>query len=243
MKRLILVASLAVLVSCGDRGPSAGARVGPSPTSPTVPTTAGLVVFTERGTNFSTTDLRDAQDQILQIDALDELIWTPDGTRLPGYHVETMEFSRGFFYFVTGNICREGCQFEVRFGTKDGERRAYLTVDYGHDNPGTMVDVEVAARTLVVSQTSLYPPGTPTLTGIVSEVTSNGAEVPVEGATVYRGVSTGWRSATTDRDGLYTIRGLLEGTDTVAVFRDGHEQQRFNVSISGDTRFDIHLRR
>ena len=53
------------------------------------------------------------------------------------------------------------CAFIVRFGIKDGKRRAYLTVDYHDDNPGTLVDVEVANGALVVTQTELYPPGSP----------------------------------------------------------------------------------
>ena len=52
------------------------------------------------------------------------------------------------------SICSQGCAFVVRFGIKDGKRRAYVTVDYGHDNPGTLVDVEVANAALVVTQTN-----------------------------------------------------------------------------------------
>jgi hypothetical protein len=80
-------------------------------------------------------------------------IWTADGTRLPGYRLE-----HGYqgASFITGKICAEGCAFEVRFGTRNGERRAYLTADYGHDNPGTLVDVEVSGGALVVTRTSLF---------------------------------------------------------------------------------------
>lgn len=105
-------------------------------------------------------DLRDVQEQILHFIAGD-LIWTADGTRLSGYQLSSNDFGDGPRYFISGAICPEGCAFEVRFGTNDGERRAYLTVDYGHENPGTVVDVEVAAGALVVTQTSVFPPGTP----------------------------------------------------------------------------------
>ena len=66
----------------------------------------------------------------------------------------------------------------VRRPLRNQGRRAsaYLTVDYGHDNPGTLVDVEVANAALVVTQSDLYPPGSPTLTGVVTEVDVNGAD-------------------------------------------------------------------
>ena len=67
----------------------------------------------------------------------------------------------GRLIFIEGKICPEACAFEVRFGTRDGERRAYLTVDYVHWNPGTLVDVEVAGGALVVTETDEYPPGAP----------------------------------------------------------------------------------
>ena len=62
------------------------------------------------------------------------------------------------------------------------------------------MDVEVANGALVVTQTDLYPAGSPTLTGVVTESTSTGL-TPVEGVLVYRGVITGYRVATTDTRG------------------------------------------
>jgi hypothetical protein len=47
---------------------------------------------------------------------------------------------------VEGKICEEGCGFEVRFGSENGERRAYLTIDYGHDNPGWSMSKSSTAR-------------------------------------------------------------------------------------------------
>ena len=130
-----------------------GARTQAS--SPSAPKAPSLVVFTEPQSQprFSTTDLRDAQDQIVQFNVAGELIWTADGTRLSGYRVGQDGWGN-LQYWIEGKICPQGCAFVVRFGTKDGERRAYLTVDYGHDNPGTVVDVEVEGGALVVSQTS-----------------------------------------------------------------------------------------
>lgn len=199
---------------------------------PRVP--APLVVFSQAG--FSTTDLRDAQDQILQLNTAGELIWTVDGTRIPGYAVETFT---GVPY-VTGRICPQGCAFEIRFGQQDGERRAYLTVDYGHDNPGTLVDVEVAAGALFVTQTSLYPPGMPVLSGTVTEMTEAG-ELPVDGAIVYRAMSSGWREATTNKDGFYSMPGVGSGTEVVEVHKNGYRTEKRSVAINGDTRLDVQL--
>ena len=212
------------------RLPTGGSPV-PAPT----PGAAVLIPFREPTTGFMTTDLRDAYDQILQLNSANELIWTADGTRLPGYRAAAT-------YYIEGRICSQGCAFEVRFGSKSGERRAYLTVDYGHDNPGTMVDVEVTSAGLQVTQTPLFPPGSPTLTGVVTELTSTG-RVPVVGASIYRIVRGGWQGTTTGVDGTYSLPGLINDTATVEARKDGYAVMRQGVVINGDTRFDFELTR
>ena len=236
-----------VLAGCGDpyvpTGPSSPEPPDTPPSNP--PVTSTLHQFTESETGFSTTDLRDAQDEIVQFTPANELVWAADGTRLPGFRVSSHDsgFSRGPVHFIEGKICTEGCAFEVRFGSKDGERRAYLTVDYGHRNPGTLVDVEVAGATLVVTQTTAYPPGTFTLSGIVTEVTAAGAVRPVAGAVVYRAVTSGWQEATTDAKGSYQIHGLNDGTEAVSAIKDGYQTTEESVTVKGDTRFNIRLSR
>lgn len=196
-------------------------------------------MFSEPGTGFSTTDLLDVQEQVVQFNTANELIWAADGTRLPGYRVDRTSYPGASF--ITGQICAEGCALEVRFGAKDGERRAYLTADYGHDNPGTLVDVEVVNGALVVGRTDVFAPGTYTLSGYVTEATDAG-NVPVEGVSVYRGVVSGWREATTDRNGFYSILGMFNGTETVVASKDGYvRNDQKGVTIDGDTRFDIRL--
>ena len=143
-------------------------------------------------------------------------------------------------YFIEGKICPEGCAFEVRFGTRGRRPTCVLTVDYGHDNPGTVVDVEVAGGELLVTQTDVYPPGSPTLSGIVMGMTASG-HVPLEGVVVARGISTGWRSTKTDRNGFYEIHGLIDGSSSVYIAKDGYEKQTTEVVMAGDTRFDIEL--
>jgi hypothetical protein len=198
-------------------------------------------VFVDDDTGFQTSDLRDAQNQVIQVNHSNELLWTADGTRLPNYRVSSFKFGNGRrYYFVEGKICEAGCAFEVRFGNDNGERRAYLTVDYGHDNPGTVVDVEVINGVLQVAQTGAYPPGTPTLLGVVTGATAHGT-VALEGVEVWRGISTGWRHVRTDRKGFYEIRGLIDGTDRLETWKDGFEKRSVDVAITGNTRFDVEL--
>lgn len=241
----IVLLMLAVgLAGCGDSGPSTPSAPGPSsqpsPASTSAPSSA-LTVFTDSATGFSTTDLRDVQEQIVQLSSAGELIWTADGTRLPGYRV-TRPTGDGKVLFIEGKICPESCAFEVRFGARGGERRAYLTVDYVHWNPGTLVDVEVIGGALVVTETDVYPPGSLTLSGVVSERTPRG-RAPIEGAEVWRSAGYGWRSATTDANGFYRIQGLYDGSETVHTSKDGYLPDERAVTIEGDTRHDIELAR
>ena len=115
-----------------------------------------------------------------------------------------------------------------------------LTVDYGHDNPGTRVDVDIVNGALVVTQTTLYPPGTPTLSSVVTEMIENGP-VAVEGVYVSRGVPGGWQRRDHRKDGFYTIHGLIDGTETVAVGKTGYVSQESTVTLNGDLRLDLQL--
>jgi hypothetical protein len=193
---------------------------------------APLQVFTDAATGFATSDLRDAQDQIVRVDRDGFLIWTEDGTALKGFGVLSG------IYIPAAHVCE--CEFEVRFGTEDGERRAYLTADWGHDNPGTVVDLAVTGGTLIVRRSDRYPPGSYTLSGIVSEATPAG-NVPVAGIPVYFGTRTGWLAAVTDPNGFYQFRGLYNGGETLQINSPGHQALQTRVSINGDTRFDVQL--
>jgi hypothetical protein len=213
----------------------------PSPVAPSAPTSEPrLVTVTESSTGFSTTDLRDADDQIVQFTTNGQLIWAADGTRLSGYYVTTVTGSHGVVTYITGSICDESCVFEVRFGASGGERRGYLTVDYGHDNPGTLVDLAVVDGRLRVSPTDTFAPGSYTLSGAVTELV-NGRVVPVADVAVYRGVTGGWQEARTDASGRYTLRGMYTSSDEVSVVAEGYQPFQQVVRIDGDTRFDIRL--
>ena len=193
---------------------------------------APMHVFTEAATGFATSDLRDAQDQIVRVDKDGFLIWTEDNTALKGFGV------LNGIYIPASHVCE--CEFEVRFGTESGERRAYLTADWGHDNPGTVVDLAVTGGRLVVRRSSRFPPNTLTLSGIVTEATPAG-DVPVAGIKVYFGTRTGWLESVTDSDGSYHFGGLYNGRETLQINSPGHQPVQATVSISGNTNFNVHL--
>jgi len=88
----------------------------------------------------------------MQFNTAGELVWTPDGTRFPGYIADGR-------VITATNICA-GCFFFVRFGTHDGERRAYLTWSAAvtADRPATLLDVTVAGGVLSVHDTDIVVP-------------------------------------------------------------------------------------
>jgi len=192
-----------------------------------------LVVFADPGSGFSTSEVRDAQGQVVQFDQRGRLIWKADGARLTGFTL-----SDGLFIYPPEQFCQ--CWFEIRFGTEEGQRRAYLTADWGHDNPGTLLDLDVAGSRLLVSRSQIYPPGTFTLAGVVTEETAAGI-VPVSGAWVYISAGSGWRESQTDANGAYEIRGLSPGGPIVFVSKTGYRDSRQEVSIAGHTTYNIGL--
>lgn len=233
---LVLVVFTQGLVGCGDSQPVS--PFSPSPIAvaepPRAPSITNLKVFVDPRSGFSTSEVRDANDQLVQFNTANELIWF-DGSRLSGYAAQGNSIP-------AEQSC--SCWLTVRFGIIAGERRAYLTADYGHDNPGTLVDLEVSGAVLIVKRTMVFAPGTYTLSGVISELTDNGA-VPVEGAGVWRlnEEQTGWQVAETDRNGFYELRGLYDGGRDVAVIKDGYQASKTSVVVNGDTRFDNQLLR
>jgi len=100
-------------------------------------------MFTDPVSGISTPDVRDVQEQIVHFNtANDSLIWTADGRSFTGYP-------------VSGNFVRSDKNFQILFGTKDGERRAYFT----ETATGTLCDIEVSGNQLVISPTNVHVPG------------------------------------------------------------------------------------
>ena len=114
----------------------------PAPTPPPMP--VQLAEFVDPATGLTTSDVHDAQREIVRFDrANNSLIWAADGRSFPGYPVD------GNFLGCCRNV-------QVRFGTEDGERRAYFTETV----PATICDIEVFGNRLVISATSVPVPGT-----------------------------------------------------------------------------------
>ena len=251
-KHAVLAGIVAVTewtLGCGD-APSPRPSLGPSPTQAAVPPTAapdtGLRSFTGTGGDwhFSTTDVRDAHDHIVQFDKSGDLIWAADGRRFPGF------YSRDGDTYIDGFVA-SGNWFIVRLGAVNGDTRAYLTsIDDEGLNPGTLVELDATGDKLVIRRTNLFPPGTHTLSGykvsgVVSELTPNGMK-PIEGAFVmltYSGPRGDYQRATTDSAGRFDIDGLYNGVDGFEVYKEGYQVLTQPVSIVGDTTVDLQLTR
>ena len=225
------------LVGCG-RSDSRPTPLAPSPVQQPVNPNR-LIIFNDPLTGLSTSDVRAAQDQIVRFTTAGELVWMPDGTHLPGHFVQ------GPGYQSSSNVAAEPscqCWLVVRFGASSGERRAYLTADYIHFNPRTVVGLEIAGGALIVKRTDVFPPGTYTLSGLVTEASETGL-TPIENASVYRldEEESGWDQTTTDRNGFYQIHGLTDGSRLTGFTKDGYEKVEQAFPIHGDMRFDIQL--
>ena len=135
----ILLAFALATAGCG--GPTSPSRA----VAVTSSAATALMVFTDRATGFSTTDVRDAHEQIVRFNTAGEMIWTTGDARFPGFRADDQG--------VTADRVCAGCYFLVRFGTRDGERRAYLTWsgDPAPERPVTVLDVDVVGGRLVVA--------------------------------------------------------------------------------------------
>jgi hypothetical protein len=140
---VLVLAIAAVHAACGG---------GAGMTSPSAVSAAPLARFNDPDSDLTTTDVRDAQDEIVQFTTAGELVWAADGSRFPGYIADGR--------VITADKICEGCYFYVRFGTRDGERRAYLSwaAPVTADHPATLLDVAVIGGVLVVHDTDLVVP-------------------------------------------------------------------------------------
>lgn len=143
-KLVILLVVSPALNGCGGAGfsaiplaPSTVLQPMASPGPPPGP--SQLAVFTDPATGFSTADVHDVQDEVVRVNTANELIWTADGTRFPEF-IAAGNFIA--YHHITDRF------FQIRFGTKDGERRAYLTWpdDQLRGAPATILDVWVDGR-------------------------------------------------------------------------------------------------
>ena len=146
------------LVGCNDPSHAALTPLAPSsvplatPPPLPLPTLDGLAIFTDSATGFSTTDIHDVDGEVIRVNTANELIWMANG----------MRFSE--FIAAAGNAIgyhhANDTYFQIRFGTKAGERRAYVTwPDRRLQGTATILDLWVDARgDLKVGETSVAVP-------------------------------------------------------------------------------------
>jgi hypothetical protein len=105
--------------------------------------TSTLAVFVDPGSDFSTSDVHDSNDDIVQFDtAAKTIIWAADGT---AYQAGSWD--------VNGALL-EGGGFKVVFGTKNGDPRAYFT----ETASATICDVAVQGGQVSITGTLLAVP-------------------------------------------------------------------------------------
>ena len=135
---LVLLLALGTIACGGDSSPST------SPTTPTPssPTPTMIAVFADPTSSLSTQDVRDVQDQIVRFDIpSNSLVWI-DNRMFSGFPVLDSYFIRSDRFF------------QVRFGSVNGQRRAYFTEAVR----GTICDVEMVGSGVVVTSTDVTVP-------------------------------------------------------------------------------------
>jgi hypothetical protein len=141
----VLVAG--VMAACGGSG------------SPTAPSAAGaaaadapreFALFVDHESGIATTDVRDVHEQIVRFNTAGELVWTSSGAKFAGFTADGQ--------VVTASPVCADCYFLVRFATRGGQRRAYLTWsgEPAPDRPITILDLDVVGERLVVADTDVF---------------------------------------------------------------------------------------
>jgi len=137
--RLLALVLSSITLGCGG---SSQSPVTPTPTPTPTPV---LATFTDTANSFSTSDVRDVGEQIMRFDtASNSMIWMLNGQSYAGYPV------------IDGSFIRADKFFQVRFGTVNGDRRAYFT----EAARGTICDVEVSNGAVIINPTDVPVPHT-----------------------------------------------------------------------------------
>jgi hypothetical protein len=105
--------------------------------------TSNFAVFSDPDSDFSTTDVRDVDEEIVRFDtSTNAIVWAEDDT----------SFQAG--QWTVDGVYLAGGGFQVRFGTKDGERRAYFT----ETGNGFICQIESQGAFISISGTSVPVP-------------------------------------------------------------------------------------
>ena len=108
-KAVLLVSLIGGAGGCGS-SPTAPPTQQPTQT----PVQPVLATFADPSSSFSTKDVHDVKDHIVNFDtSTNSLIWSMTGQKFTGYP-------------VSGNFIGGDKQFQAFFGTKDGDCRAYF---------------------------------------------------------------------------------------------------------------------
>ena len=106
--------------------------------------TSPFAVFEDPQTGFKTTDLYDADGQIVRFNAAgDTLIFAADGATMDGWSVHDI-------FFDANEV------FQARFGTDNGVQRAYFT----ESGPATICNVESQDGVIFIFPTEQTVPQT-----------------------------------------------------------------------------------
>lgn len=107
--------------------------------------TGVFATFTDESTGFATDAVHDADRQIVHFDAArGAMVFDASGEAVEGWAVSGEDLSWSGF----------AVEFRVRFGTEEGERRAYFT----ETAVGTICNLRLAGGRLGISGTSERPP-------------------------------------------------------------------------------------
>lgn len=151
-------ASSAASTSAGAAGTASGATTETLPLTPDEPArvppastdappmASPYVSFVDAATGFSTDEVHDADREVVRFDSnLEAMVSAASGDSVGGWTVQDADL----------DWSRSGVAFRVRFGTEDGERRAYFT----EAGPGTICNLSVVGPdVLFISATSEMPP-------------------------------------------------------------------------------------
>jgi hypothetical protein len=137
-----------VIAACGSGSPTAPSTAGIANGAPDAP--RAFALFVDRDSGVSTTDVRDVHEQIVRFNTAGELVWVASGARFGGFLADGQ-------VVTAGPVCA-GCYFLVRFATRGGQRRAYLTWsgEPSPDRPTTILDLDVAGDRLLVADTEVF---------------------------------------------------------------------------------------
>jgi hypothetical protein len=97
-------------------------------------------MFTDPTTNQATSDVRDVDEQVMRFEMPGGVLLWVDGSRHMGWP-------------VSGNFLDAAHSFQVRFGSRSGQRRAYFT----ETGSGTICNLEVSGGQLRVTATNERP--------------------------------------------------------------------------------------